>query len=118
LRKASKDQKPLSLLCQSHLNAQSAGNIPMDSTVLPIIASKDYEAFRTILKADIPDTFDKWLDLRAEWRAIHVERGGGSVIDIKLDPDQFSRYLLAARRAPELKSLILFAIGLANGDHY
>jgi hypothetical protein len=32
-------------------------------TILPIIASNDYDSFRGILRSHIPDAYDEWLDL-------------------------------------------------------
>ena len=36
-------------------------------TDLPVIAQDDYDFFRRILGNHIADTYDKWLDLFANW---------------------------------------------------
>ena len=36
-------------------------------TILPVITSDNYDAFRHILRSDIPDTYDEWLNLFSKW---------------------------------------------------
>ena len=72
-------------------------------TDLPDIRSEDYEAFRRILKSDIPDTFNGWREKVAHWR---TEWPDGVLV--KVDPNEFTKFLSAAGRADDLGSLFAF----------
>ncbi len=82
-----------------------------EPVALPVIALDDYEAFRTILKTHIPDTFDEWLDKFAKWEKEFQSRG---IVRINAYPAEFSRYLDTTGAIPNLRSLIDFAGHVAD----
>jgi hypothetical protein len=84
-------------------------------TVLPVIRVEDYESFRRILRTDIPDSHDEWLDLFAKW-AVEYSQGPNAIREIEVKPDKFSRFLNATENTPSLNTLLLFAAALADGD--
>jgi hypothetical protein len=83
----------------------------------PLIDMADYESFRTILGSHIPDTYDKWLDLRAKWEQNAIE-DGFVIIDVKIDPDQFRRFRAATGSPANMNSLTKFTILVAEGHVY
>lgn len=66
----------------------------MATTFSPIIKEDDYDAFRRIINADMPDTFDDWTYQRAEADLQYTPRGI-AVRGIEVDPDGFVAYLRA-----------------------
>ena len=84
-------------------------------TLLPIIASNDYDAFRRILHSYIPDTYDEWLNLFAKWEK-EWSGNGRSVRRIKVDSREFSRHLDTTGHAPTLNELFVFAATFADDD--
>jgi hypothetical protein len=84
-------------------------------TILPVIAADDYDAFRGILRSHIPDTYDEWLNLFAQWEK---EWGGNGapVRRVNVNARQFSRHLAATGHAPTLNELFVFAAAIANND--
>jgi hypothetical protein len=84
-------------------------------TILPIVDLNDYDAFRSILGSHIPDTYDEWLNLFAQW-----EKDWGSndalIRRIKVNSGYFSRHLSSTGHAPTLNELFVFAARIANND--
>jgi hypothetical protein len=73
----------------------------------PVITAQNYAAFQRILK-DAPKTFDEWSHVRTQHLA-HIEGSGGRVIDIDIDPDEFTAYCHETGAPYTLKSLDDFA---------
>jgi hypothetical protein len=75
---------------------------------LPVISAPDFEAFRKVMKGDLPDAYDKWLKLSAKWRE---EYGGinGNIVEVDMDPDEFSRFVTAEGRRPDMNALLIFS---------
>ena len=76
-------------------------------TILPVIAFDDYDAFRRILRAHIPDAYDEWLDLFAKWEK---ELGGNGVTirRANVDAREFAQHLATTGHAPTLNELFVF----------
>jgi hypothetical protein len=74
----------------------------------PIIRSEDYEAFRNLINADMPGTFDAWAYERAEADLQHTRRGL-TVLSIEVNPDGFERYLRDHRAKASRHELDNFA---------
>jgi hypothetical protein len=68
-------------------------------TILPVIASDHYDAFRGILRSHIPDTYDEWLNpftkWEQEWRSY-----GSSIRRVDVNPRDFSRHLDTTGQMP------------------
>ena len=89
----------------------------MTPLILPAINPNDYEGFRDILKFQIPNTYDEWLHLHAKWQAEYL-LDGEPVVQVEVKPHEFSRYLDATGCANDLNNLLIFAVKIANGNHY
>jgi hypothetical protein len=89
----------------------------MEVVYLPFISSRDYDAFRRILHSDLPNTYDEWFQLHTKERA---DRGrvGHPIREIKVNPNEFSRFLNARGMTANLKTLEDFTIEKASGKHY
>jgi hypothetical protein len=89
----------------------------MEIIYLPFISPHNYEAFRRILHSDLPNTYDEWFQLHANERA---DRGrvGLSIREIKVNPNEFSRFLNARGMAASPKALGAFTIEKASGKSY
>ena len=66
---------------------------------------------------EIPNTYDEWLDLHAKWQAEYL-LDGEPVVQVEVKPHEFSRYLDATGCANDLNNLLIFAVKIANGNHY
>ncbi len=84
-------------------------------TILPVIASNDYDAFRRILRSHIPDTYDEWLNLLAQWEK-EWGRNGAPVRRVNVDAHEFIRHLAATGHTPTLNELFVFAVRFADDD--
>jgi hypothetical protein len=88
-----------------------------DSYELPIISQNDYDAFRRIPTRDLPDTYNEWLKMLAERKLEHA-RLGYRIIEVKVNPHEFARYLTTAGQPGNLKTLADFTLEIASGNHY
>ena len=69
----------------------------------PIIAAKDYDAFKRILKNHLPDTYNAWLMLHT--KEVSEHRKVGQIVEtVKINPDEFAEYLDTTKSAANLKS--------------
>ena len=74
------------------------------------IRKDDYEAFRRILKDDIPDTYEEWRyrqlsksnDFIAKWQKAEV-------IEVDVNPNDFARYCDATNSDRTIETLDRFA---------
>jgi hypothetical protein len=80
----------------------------MAKMYLPVIAPKDYEAFRDLLKDKMPSSYDQWRHDIDKWRALHREQQD-TIIEVEISPTSFADYLRENDYAPRLKSLVGFA---------
>ena len=78
-------------------------------TVLPLIASNNYDAFRRILRSHIPDTYDEWLTLFTQWEK-QWGSNGAPVRRVNVNAREFARHLDATGHAPTLNQLFVFAV--------
>ena len=62
----------------------------MISAHVPLIASADYETFRTIIN-EMPKTFAQWQHLRSQNIAKYISNGWQAV-NVEVDPHEFARY--------------------------
>src|SRR5215470_12968058 len=85
-----------------------------DAELIPFIAKANYPAFRTILKDQLPKSWEEWRHRHREYVADFAKRGS-RVEPIPIDPHKFTRYLSRTGKARNLKSLAEFAIDLAAG---
>ncbi len=74
-------------------------------------------SFRRILGKHIADTHDEWLQLFANWEQQYGS-GGDVVRHVKINSNEFSRYLTATGAPPDLNHLLIFAEKIAQGYHY
>jgi hypothetical protein len=81
----------------------------------PVIAVRDYESFRRLLCHNIPDSYAKWLDLRAKWEE-QAAQDGQMVANVVINSDQFARYLRTKEKSPDLNSLTKFTDSVARGQ--
>jgi len=91
--------------------------IAREEYLIPKIAAKDYDAFRRIINADFPYTYDEWLKLMAERRLEH-ERRQFIAREIEVNPDEFTRYCRAKGSSYNLKTLEDFTAEIATGNRY
>jgi hypothetical protein len=84
---------------------------------VPFIAREQYETFRALKGTDLPDTYDVWLQLHTKQK---VERGriGYDVKEIRINPDEFTRFYTSRRIAPNLKTLADFSAEKFAGNSY
>jgi hypothetical protein len=68
-----------------------------------VITAENYEAFRRVLK-DAPKTFDEWNHLRTKDLA-YIEGGGGTVVYVDINPDEFAADCRATGAPNDMKSL-------------
>jgi hypothetical protein len=81
----------------------------MATVYLPIIARDDFDAFRRLLCASLPDTYDEWRHL-LEDRSLQTVRGGHISRGIKVDPHEFAVWVAGAPgRESDLSALDRFA---------
>jgi hypothetical protein len=81
--------------------------------LIPKIARHDYEPFRRLIIADLPDTYDEWLKLMEQAR-LENERRRVVVRAIEINFHEFVRYCWAKRCAHNIKSLENFTIEKAG----
>ncbi len=87
----------------------------MDPEIFPLLTSDDYEAFRRILGAHLPDAYDKWLQLHTHDVTEH-RRVGRAVREVKVDPHEFADFLHARGHVANLKTLREFTFEKAFRD--
>ena len=86
-------------------------------TDLPVIAQDDYESFRRILGNHIADTYDKWLDLFANWERQYGS-GKDVVRQVKINSNEFSQNLAATGAPANVNHLLIFTEKIAHDHHY
>jgi len=75
----------------------------------PKINPTDYDAFRSVLHPDFPDTYDEWFDLsRKQMREI-ILTGAGDPIEVEIYSHEFAAYCHTGRYARTLDRLKQFA---------
>jgi hypothetical protein len=84
---------------------------------LPVIDAQDYDAFRNLPTPDLPDTHNEWLKLLAQ-RGFERSRMGLPVVEVKVNPREFARYLTAKGPSGNLKTLADFAREKSLGYDY
>jgi hypothetical protein len=89
----------------------------MEPIYLPFISPRDYDTFRRILHSDLPNTYDEWFTLHTKERADRG-RAGGPVREIKVDPNEFSRFLNARGLTGNCNALTNFVLEKAVGKSY
>lgn len=77
----------------------------MTTIRLPNIAREHYEAVRSLLNRNVPDTYDKWLDLFDKWRQTYA---ADTIIYVEVNPSQLADFLDRAGRANDLHALLAF----------
>jgi hypothetical protein len=82
--------------------------------LIPKIARNDYESFRGLMNADLPDTYGEWVKLM-EWARLENERRQVIVRAIEINFHEFVRYCWARRCAYNIKALENFTIEKAAG---
>jgi len=89
----------------------------MEPIYLPFISPRDYDTFRRILHSDLPNTYDEWFTLHTKERADRG-RAGGPVREIKVNPNEFSRFLSARGLTGNRNALTEFVLEKAGGKSY
>jgi hypothetical protein len=82
----------------------------------PLIEPHNYDAFRRLLHADIPSSYDVWLNLQAKESEGRVMKGH-KVRQVKVDPDEFARYCRATGAGHSLNSLRGMVEKISGGAH-
>jgi hypothetical protein len=80
----------------------------MAKMYLPVIAPKDYEAFRKILRDEIPSNYAEWRRDVDKWQAVHRAQQD-TIIEVEISPNSFADYLRQNDYAPGLKCLVGFS---------
>src|SRR6266480_1093683 len=80
----------------------------MAKMYLPVIAPKDYEAFRKILRDEIPSNYDEWRREVDKWQAVHRVQQD-IIIEVEISPNSFANYLRRNDYGAGLKHLVGFA---------
>jgi hypothetical protein len=83
----------------------------------PAITRNDFESFRRLINKDFPYTYDEWLDLAREKDDKFVE-ARNTIEFVKIEPDEFSRFLWSTEASPDLQSLWQFAHEKCRGRKY
>jgi hypothetical protein len=73
----------------------------------PRILSADYEAFRAILKDELPARYDDWLKTYSD--SVEHFRRLGKVIEVDVNPDKFRAFCLSESIPYDLNSLSKFS---------
>jgi hypothetical protein len=81
------------------------------------IRREDYEAFRRIIKLDMPDTYDKWLYFRFDDRS-KAEGIRMTVKSVEINPSEFHAWCGGDRPQPTIDDLDDFAREKATGERY
>jgi len=81
---------------------------------IPVIRADDYHAFERILRPHMPHTFDAWGELLTK-KAAKAMGQGDTVRNVKVDPDEFARYLNATNADHNLDD---FAAEKSSGKSY
>jgi hypothetical protein len=81
------------------------------------ILPEHYDAFRKILNQSLPDSFDAWSYRQSERVATRAGKGH-AVYEVKVNPDEFTRYCGATNSVRDLQSLDRFASEKAGGKRY
>jgi len=71
----------------------------MAKMYLPVIAPKDYEAFRKILRDEIPSNYAEWRRDVDKWQAVHRAQQD-TIIEVEVSPNSFADYLRQNDYAP------------------
>jgi hypothetical protein len=89
----------------------------MEPIYLPFISPRDYDTFRRILNSDLPTTYDEWFKLHTKERA---DRGhaGHAIREIRVNANEFFRFLNARGMAANLKALEAFTAEKVSGKQY
>jgi hypothetical protein len=77
--------------------------------VLPLIASSDYDDFRTFVGSDMPDTYDHWCQLVKNQMLIFIQ-AGCTTKEVPIRPTQFVNFLSAKGADADLMMLRTYAI--------
>ena len=75
---------------------------------LPVIGPKHYDAFRNVMKDNLPDTYDEWEKLHFE-QVTDCLRQGLPYNEVPITPDEFSAYCRANGHSPKAIILRRFA---------
>lgn len=90
----------------------------MTNIYLPVIEKEDYESFQKLLGPRLSFSYDDWHKLSyAYWHADHRQEGE-TIVQIRVTPDEFSRYLIKNPTANDLKGLLAFAEEASHGVKY
>ena len=83
----------------------------------PKIRPADYDLLQSVLRPDLPDSYDEGFDLaRKEMRDIILQ--GDTPMEVEIDPEEFGRYCHAGRHVRTLDRLKQFAAEKGNGKSY
>lgn len=82
---------------------------------LPRITPQDFEAFRKIMKAEIAPTFHEWAERHRERIAMYGSQC--SVVEISVDPNEFTRFCQEKTLPYNGQSLLVFAETIGKAQH-
>jgi hypothetical protein len=85
-----------------------------ERVVFPEISEEQYDAFRGFVGANMPDTYNEWHKLIKE-RIDEATRRQQSIMDVKVDYDEFVRYCGPDRAKRNIETLYRFAVKKAFG---
>jgi hypothetical protein len=80
----------------------------------PLIEPQHYDAIRRLVNPHLPDTPDEWADLQKQ-ALEQLALSRHNVIMVKVDPDEFSRFLASTGAEPNLDALRRFAFDIHGG---
>jgi hypothetical protein len=75
---------------------------------IPLIAPEDFQVFKAMLGADLPDTYEAWRDL-TENRIHQITRNGETAVSVEINPNEFAVWITPRGRHPALQWLDAYA---------
>lgn len=85
----------------------------MATQYLPLIRKEDFEAFKRLLGANLPDAYDGWRQLVTD-RADMILKSQHHVVMKEVDPNQFAAWIKATGRQTTLNALDTFTFQQAT----
>jgi hypothetical protein len=82
-----------------------------------VIPREHYDSFKKLLNQEVPDSFDVWSFRHSERIAARTSKGQ-TIYEVKVNPDEFTRFCQTTNSAYDLQCLDRFATEKAGGKRY
>jgi hypothetical protein len=83
--------------------------------VLAVIAKSDYASFQRVMRPHLDFSYDDWISLYAKWEQDY-SADGKVIRNVNVDPEQFSTFIRANNRTPDIGALLMFAEAVASRE--